>query len=115
MPHNHIKECVCYTGTHDNDTTLGWYKHAYETSRDKLRRYYSTDASDVSWVMIRGAFGSVADIAIVPLQDILSLDSWARYNTPGISHGNWCWRYKENALNPELSRRLYETTKLYGR
>lgn len=115
MPHNHIKNCVCYTGTHDNDTSLGWYKHAYETSRDKLRRYYSTDASDVSWVMIRGAFGSVADMSIVLLQDVLSLDSWARYNTPGSSHGNWCWRYKKDALTPELSRRLYETTKLYGR
>ena len=115
LPHNHVRNCVCYTGTHDNDTTLGWYKHCFEQSRDKLRRYFSTDASDICWVMIRACFGSVANIAIVPMQDILELDSWARFNTPGVGEGNWSWRYKQEDLTEHLTSRLYETAKMYGR
>ena len=115
LPHNHIRNCVCYTGSHDNDTTLGWYKHAYEASRDKLRRYYSTDASDVCWVFIRACFGSVANMAIVPMQDVLELDSWARLNTPGVGEGNWAWRYKQEALTDHLRKRLFETAKMFGR
>ena len=115
LPHNHVRNCVCYTGTHDNDTTLGWYKNCFEQSRDKLRRYFSTDASDICWVMIRACFGSVATMAIVPMQDVLELDSWARFNTPGIGEGNWSWRYKQEALTEHLSKRLYETAAMYGR
>ncbi len=115
LPHNHIRNCVCYTGTHDNDTTLGWYKNCFEASRDKLRRYFSTDASDICWVMIRAAFGSVANMAIVPMQDVLELDSWARLNKPGVGEGNWSWRYKQEALTSHLEKRLYETAKMFGR
>ena len=115
LPHNHVRNCVCSTGTHDNDTTLGWYKNCFEQSRDKLRRYFSTDASDICWVMIRACFGSVATMAIVPMQDVLELDSWARFNTPGVGEGNWSWRYKQDALTEHLSKRLYETAKMYGR
>ena len=115
LPHNHIRNCVCYTGTHDNDTTLGWYKNTYEASRDKLRRYYSTDASDICWVMIRACFGSVANMAIVPMQDVLELDSWARFNRPGIAGGNWSWRFKKEDLTEHLAHRLFETAKMFGR
>lgn len=115
LPHNFTRNCVCYTGTHDNDTTLGWYKHTYESSKDKLRRYFSTDGYDICWVLIRACFASVANMAIVPLQDILCLDSWARFNTPGIAEGNWAWRYKEGDLTHEIEARLYETCKIYGR
>ena len=115
LPHNHIRNCICYTGTHDNDTTLGWYKNCFEASRDKLRRYFSTDASDICWVMIRACFGSVANMAIVPMQDILELDSWARLNKPGVGQGNWSWRYKQEALTGHLEKRLYETAKMFGR
>ncbi len=115
LPHNFVRNCVCYTGTHDNNTTLGWYKNAYEASRDKLRRYYSTDGHDICWILIRACFGSVANMAIVPMQDVLSLDSWARFNTPGVGEGNWAWRYKESDLTKELEARLYETCKMYGR
>lgn len=115
LPHNFVRNCVCYTGTHDNDTTLGWYKHAYEASKDKLRRYFSTDGYDICWIMIRACFGSVANMAIVPMQDVLCLDSWARMNTPGVGEGNWAWRYKEDALTRELEARLYETCKMFGR
>ena len=115
LPHNYDRNCVCYTGTHDNDTTLGWYNHAYEASKDKLRRYYSTDGNDICWILIRACFGSVANMAIVPLQDVLSLDSWARMNTPGVGEGNWAWRYKEESLDRNLEARLYETCKMFGR
>ena len=115
LPHNFIRNCVCYTGTHDNDTTLGWYNHAYEASKDKLRRYFSTDGYDICWILIRACFGSVANMAIVPMPDVLCLDSWARFNTPGVGEGNWAWRYKEEALTPALEARLYETCKMFGR
>lgn len=115
LPHNYTRNCVCYTGTHDNDTTLGWYKNCYEASKDKLRRYYSTDAGDICWVMIRSCFSSVANMAIVPMQDILCLDSWARMNTPGVAEGNWSWRFTEEDMTPALEERLFETAKLYGR
>ena len=115
LPHNFVRNCVCYTGTHDNDTTLGWYQKCYEQSRDKLRRYYNTDGGDVCWTLIRACFSSVADIAIVPMQDVLCLDSWARMNTPGVGVGNWAWRYTQDELTPQLEERLYETAKLFGR
>ncbi len=115
LPHNYTRNCVCYTGTHDNDTTLGWYKHAYEASKDKLRRYYSTDGHDICWILIRACFSSVANMAIVPMQDVLSLDSWARMNTPGVGEGNWSWRFTEEDLSEQLAARLFETAKLYGR
>lgn len=115
LPHNFTRNCVCYTGTHDNDTTLGWYTHAYEASRDKIRRYFSTDGYDICWILIRACFASVANMAVVPMQDVLSLDSWARFNTPGVAEGNWAWRYKAEALTPALEARLYETCKMYGR
>lgn len=115
LPHNFVRNCVCYTGTHDNDTTKGWYQKCYEQSRDKLRRYYNTDGGDVCWTLIRACFSSVANMAIVPMQDVLELDSWARFNTPGVGEGNWAWRFKEEDLTKHLRERLYETAKLYGR
>lgn len=115
LPHNFVRNCVCYTGTHDNDTTLGWYQKCYEQSRDKLRRYYNTDGGDVCWTLIRACFSSVANMAIVPMQDVLCLDSWARLNTPGVAEGNWSWRFLYEDMNPQLEARLYETAKLYGR
>lgn len=115
LPHNFTTNCVCYTGTHDNDTTLGWYEKAYESSKDKLRRYLRTDGSDICWVMIRACFSSVANMAVVPMQDVLKLDSYARLNTPGVGEGNWAWRFKAEDLTPDLEKRLFETAKLYGR
>ncbi len=115
LPHNYTRNCVCYTGTHDNDTTLGWYEKAYESSKDKLRRYLRTDGSDICWVMIRACFSSVANMAVVPMQDVLKLGSSARMNTPGVGEGNWAWRFRSEDLTPELEQRLYETAKLYGR
>lgn len=115
LPHNFVRNCVCYTGTHDNDTTLGWYQKCYESSKDKLRRYFNTDGGDVCWTLIRACFSSVANIAVVPMQDVLCKDSSARMNTPGVRDGNWNWRFMKEEINPHLEARLFETAKLYGR
>ena len=115
LPHNFVRKCVWYTGNHDNDTNLGWYKHAYESSKDKLRRYFSTDGYDICWILIRACLASVANMAIIPMQDVLSLDSWARLNTPGVAEGNWAWRYKSQDLTPALEVRLFENCKMFGR
>ena len=115
LPHNYVRNSVCYTGTHDNDTTLGWYQKCYESSRDKLRRYFSTDGGDVCWTLIRACFASVANMAIVPMQDVLCLDSWARFNTPGVGEGNWAWRFRQEDMSEPLSTRLFETAELFGR
>lgn len=115
LPHNFVRNCVCYTGTHDNDTTLGWYQKCYETSRDKLRRYFNTDGGDVCWTLIRACFSSVANMAIVPMQDVLCLDSWARLNTPGVGEGNWAWRFRYEDMSEQVAARLSETAKLFGR
>lgn len=115
LPHHYVKNSVCYTGTHDNDTTLGWYKSVGEASKDKVRRYMNTDAHDVVWDFIRTCFGSVSDTAVIPLQDLFSLDSSARMNTPGVAAGNWQWRYTADMLTDELAARLKSVTELYGR
>jgi 4-alpha-glucanotransferase len=116
LPHNYDDPaCVVYTGTHDNDTTVGWYASASERERDHVRRYLGVDGHDVAWDLIRCAFASVADTAIVPLQDVLALGKKARMNLPGNPAGNWSWRYREDQLRPDLAARLASLTDLYGR
>lgn len=115
LPHNHPYNCVCYTGTHDNDTTTGWYQTAPEKARDKVRRYMNTDGSQISWDFIRTCFGSVAKYAIVPVQDLLCQGSEYRMNVPGVAEGNWSYRVKKGMLNKDIAARLYDVTKLYGR
>lgn len=115
LPHNCVRNCICYTSTHDNDTMVGWYRCVPEQNKDRFRRYFNTDGNDVSWTFICACFSSVANMAIVPMQDILSLDSWSRYNVPGVGDGNWAWRFKHEDMNPYLEKRLFETAKLYGR
>jgi 4-alpha-glucanotransferase len=115
LPHNHVQSCVIYTGTHDNDTTRGWYRSAQEKEKDHVRRYLARDGSDVCWDMIRVAWMSVADLAIAPLQDVLDLGSEARMNFPGRATGNWTWRYEHHQINTWTFDRLAELTWLYGR
>jgi 4-alpha-glucanotransferase len=115
LPHNYEKNCVVYTGTHDNDTTRGWYEAANEAERDFVRRYMARDGSDAAWDMIRLAWASVADLAIVPLQDILNLGTHARMNLPGTQSGNWAWRFSDEALTRAHLDRLADLTRLYGR
>ncbi|MEZ4267232.1 MAG: 4-alpha-glucanotransferase [Myxococcota bacterium] len=115
LPHNHVTNCVVYSGTHDNDTTVGWWQHASEPVRDHVRRYLRTDGSDIADVMCRAALGSVADTAVVPLQDVLGLGGDARMNVPGLAHGNWSWRVRGDAFNPATASRLRELTTLFDR
>jgi 4-alpha-glucanotransferase len=115
LPHNYIQDCVVYTGTHDNDTTVGWYQAASELEQHKVRHYLGVSGQDIAWDFIRCALSSVADTAIIPLQDVLSLGSEARMNFPGSAENNWAWRYREDQLRPEHAARLRDLTETYGR
>ena len=115
LPHNYDKNCVVYTGTHDNDTTLGWYRNANENEKDKLRRYMNVSGENVSWDLIRLAMSSTAVFSIFPLQDIMKLDESARMNTPSVAGGNWQWRYTDDMLKDEYSESLMYLTKLFAR
>jgi 4-alpha-glucanotransferase len=115
LPHNYPVRCVAYTGTHDNDTTLGWYISAPEIERDLCRRYLASSGADISWDMIRAVWSSVAVIALAPMQDLLSLGTEARMNFPGKLGGNWTWRMDADALNDTLNSRLKEINYLYSR
>ena len=115
LPYNQPYNCVCYTGTHDNDTSTGWYNSAPEKSRDKVRRYMNTDASQISWDFIRTCFGTPAKMAIVPVQDLFCQDSKYRMNVPGVATGNWAYRVKKEYFTHDVAKRLLDITRLYGR
>ncbi len=126
LPHNYPRNCVVYTGTHDNNTTLGWFRDedngASTLSREEAHRerhkalkYTGTDGREINWDFIRLAMMSVADTVIIPLQDILSLGSNARMNVPGTTAGNWIWRLPPGLLIEKVRARLKEMTLTYGR
>jgi 4-alpha-glucanotransferase len=125
-PYNYDQHCVVYTGTHDNDTTVGWFNSLDvadptlslaqgQAERQRALRYLHSDGCAVHWDMIRAALASVAHTAIIPLQDILGLDSSARMNVPGRPDHNWSWRFQPQQLHPHLGERLLELTHTYGR
>jgi 4-alpha-glucanotransferase len=99
LPHNYPQNCVAYTGTHDNDTTIGWYNQAPEIERHRMREYTKSDGSEPEWELIRLGMLSVADQAIFPLQDFMGLDATHRMNLPGTVGDNWLWRYTAQMLN----------------
>lgn len=115
LPHNYIPRCVVYTGTHDNDTTLGWWNSLSDHERGLVQNYLARDGHDICWDMTRLAFSSVAETAIVPIQDVLVLGSEARMNTPGRPAGNWSWRYVPEQINDHVIGRLRNMTETYGR
>jgi 4-alpha-glucanotransferase len=116
LPQNFEPNCVVYTGTHDNDTTRGWWESsAGKEERRYAAAYFGNPGDGIHWAMIRAAFTSVARLAIVPLQDVLGLGSEARMNTPSLSDGNWGWRFSANALTPELAEKLLITTRVSDR
>lgn len=114
LPHRHNQHTVVYTGTHDNDTTRGWYGSLDSDARCHLHEYLSGDGADVAWDLIRLALQSVARTAVVPMQDILDLGSEARFNTPGVGEGNWAWRL-DRLPGTEVAERLHRMTELAGR
>lgn len=115
LPHNYPRDCVVYTGTHDNQTTIGWFQSCNEIERQQVQTYIGADGSDIAWDFIRLAFASVADLAIIPLQDVMRLGDEARMNRPGIAFGNWKWRYLSHQLHDGLARGLRELGGAYGR
>ena len=115
LPHNYVSNCVAYTGTHDNDTALGWYASAPEHEKDFARRYLRVDGSDFAWDLIRSIWLSVAVYAVTPMQDALSLGTEARMNFPSKLGGNWEWRMSESDMSPELAGGLKELNDLYLR
>jgi 4-alpha-glucanotransferase len=115
LPHNHVRNAVVYTGTHDNDTTLGWWRSISDNERSFLRRYELHVDEDPVGTLVRTAWASVADIAIAPLQDLLRLGSEARMNVPGVPQGNWRWRSTEDQVTLDLLKWLGDLTELYYR
>jgi 4-alpha-glucanotransferase len=115
LPYNYTHDFVVYTGTHDMQTTLAWWQNLPPSVQHKARLYMGTDGQDIVWDMIRQAFASVADMAIIPMQDLLSLDNTARLNTPGFPSGNWTWRYRHDQLDYSIIERLQTLTNIYGR
>ncbi len=119
LPFNYATpDCVVYTGTHDNDTTRGWFVNALSREvRSNVIRYLQCDDNEdeISWQMIRYAFSSTAKLAIIPMQDLLSLPGDCRMNTPGRAEGNWTWRCRAGDLSDDLKNRLAELTRMFGR
>ncbi len=126
LPHNFHQNLVAYTGTHDNDTTAGWFNSAagagstrtaaqIARERNFCLKYLHTNGREIHWDFIRTVFASVANTAIVPLQDVLGYGTDARMNLPNSTAGNWGWRYKRKALTAKLRDRLKELSELYGR
>ena len=124
LPHNYVPNVVAYTGTHDNDTTVGWFNSVagagstrtaeqIERERKFCMDYLNTDGKEIHWDLIRGVLASVANTAVVPLQDLLGLGTEARMNLPNSTEGNWAWRV--NTLTTDLAVRLNDLSKLYGR
>ncbi|BAY09072.1 4-alpha-glucanotransferase [Calothrix sp. NIES-2098] len=116
LPFNYPRNAVVYTGTHDNDTTLGWYNQASDWEKQNLLLYLGCVSPEgIHWDLIRLALSSIANQAIIPLQDVLGLGTEARMNFPSVAEGNWEWRYQPEALTEDLGQRLKILTTLYGR
>jgi 4-alpha-glucanotransferase len=126
LPHNYHHNVVVYTGTHDNDTTVGWFNSVagegstrnaeqITAEREFCQKYLNTEGREIQWDFIRAVLASVADTAIVPLQDLLGLGTAARMNLPNSTSGNWAWRFEEGALTVTHSERLRDLTVTYGR
>ena len=125
-PHNYPRNCVVYTGTHDNNTTIGWFREEVlgdttqsreirEAERRLALKYMGSDGKEFNWDFIRLALMSVADTAIIPLQDVLGLGAEARMNRPATANGNWTWRFTRDMLTGEIKARLRDLTTIYGR
>ncbi|HLP15846.1 MAG TPA: 4-alpha-glucanotransferase [Bacteroidota bacterium] len=115
LPHNYTPNTVVYTGTHDNDTTVGWFATTTDHERVFAQKYFSADGHEIHWNMMRAAAQSVADVAVYPLQDILGLGTEHRMNFPGKALGNWAWRFEWEQVQPWHGARLLDMTAVSGR
>ena len=115
LPHNVERDSVMYTGTHDNDTTVGWYESREAEELEAIQRYLGPVQEPINWALIRMAYRTVANLVVVPMQDLLGLTSEARMNTPGKLGGNWTWRLTQELRQPDLESQLLELAVTYGR
>lgn len=116
LPHNYTPNCIVYTGTHDNETTRGWFDQLPRNDKKFAKEYLGLkNGKDAVWACIRACFASVSDTAIIPMQDYLELPAYARINTPSTLGGNWVWRMKKDALSKELSSKMHDFARIYGR
>jgi len=119
LPHNHVPHSVVYTGTHDNDTVIGWYQAGSKPRKQShikhCLKYLKSNGKEINWDMIAGAFASVGEIAIAQMQDVLGLDNSARMNTPATLGNNWSWRMTEEQLETADFNRLREISEFYAR
>ncbi len=115
LPHNLTRRVVVYTGTHDNDTTVGWFRSLNPQIKKRVKEYLQTTGREIHWDLIRLAQSTCANTAIFPAQDILGLDSRYRMNRPGLARGNWGWRLEKGALKNQHAKRLGRLTQIYGR
>jgi 4-alpha-glucanotransferase len=126
LPHNYVQNCVAYTGTHDNDTTVGWWlsqagagstrdEKAISQEHDFCRKYLDTNGTEINWGFIRTVWASVADTAIAPVQDLLGIGTEGRMNLPASTSGNWSWRLNKEAITDEIVERLLALTEIFGR
>ncbi|MEN2998432.1 MAG: 4-alpha-glucanotransferase [Brevinematia bacterium] len=116
LPHNYDRNCVVYTGTHDNDTTVGWFRTISDEDRKYVMKYVGiSNEKEINWALIRLAISSSAVFSIFPMQDILGLGSEARMNKPGVAYGNWSWRVRKDQITEKVAEKLYSLSKLYSR
>ncbi len=116
LPYNYVRNCVVYSGTHDNDTVIGWFQQLSDYEQQRIVDYLGCISTDgIHWDLIRLALSSIANQAILPLQDLMGLDTSGRMNFPGKAEGNWAWRYQAGDLNEGIGDRLRHLTHLYGR
>ena len=115
LPHNYQRDLVAYTGTHDNDTTMGWFHSLQSSDAQRVEYYLHTDLAGVAESMARAVLGSVAQLAIIPAQDLLHLGSEARLNTPGTVSGNWSWRLAVGSLTAAQAQQFASLNHLFGR
>lgn len=124
-PHNYVRNLVAYTGTHDNDTAMGWWRSAggdstrtaqnVEEEKAYARRYLATDGAEVNWMMIRALLGSVADTVLFPMQDVVGVGSEGRMNVPSVASGNWRWRVQAEEITGAAAARLKEMVEVFDR
>jgi 4-alpha-glucanotransferase len=118
LPHNYTENCICYTGTHDNNTTVGWYQKAGYHSKKKCESYMNAKSDvpeDICWDFIRTALASTARYALIPIQDLLCKGEECRMNMPSVAAGNWAYRFRQEELDGRLAWRMADLAKLYGR
>ena len=116
LPHNYIRNSVVYTGTHDNDTIIGWFNNQDEYKNNFVKQYAGiTEDNEYNWEMIRLAYSSISDLVMIPMQDFLGLHSECRMNAPSSKQGNWRWRILNNEISSKLAERIKSLSDLYGR